>query len=455
MNDHQAHDELQNQNQQQQLSLLLQQVVQQEQGLVCLQTLSTVVTNLLKISPSSTSVEVVQEPSEASQKYKQLKHDNPHIQRKIIQVPYGPQLLEYIGFQFKQDERLWIYCAGDGGGDSSSRTNNTGSSGDPIAPPPAVSTRTNHNRDNQSQRLHLEQIQTAIARILHNTTQQKSNFATKMEQKVQALEAQKNAIIHTATTPHTSIDRQWKAILPGIVTTATTANDPTPSNNDKTLIQEYAQRRRAQIEQSQQFQTKALRQYQQQQRTKVYTQCLLTICFPNINPNDHHHHHHPNSIQGIFAPHETIQQVIESVQHDCLRPFVKKILELYVTPPRQVLTPTATLQELGLVPAAKVYVRWLEPPQHPHTNKNATSSVFLQDYLLTAGSTTSSSTVSAPTITSTTSTPSTTVSFPKGIPLVNETTSTTTTAPPAKKTNDTQKKRKNKEDLLKRMMGGS
>ena len=87
-----------------------------------------------------------------------------------------------------------------------------------------------------------------------------------------------------------------------------------------------------------------MRDLERLKKQKVYSHSLLAISFPD-----------GCVCKGQFLPGETVEKVMISIQQDLLS--VPLEFELYVTPPRTKLLPKQTLQELGLVPAAKVHVR--------------------------------------------------------------------------------------------------
>lgn len=68
-------------------------------------------------------------------------------------------------------------------------------------------------------------------------------------------------------------------------------------------------------------------------------------------------------MEAYFHPQDTIQDVRNWLIDSC---FISSpstfAFDLYVTPPRSVLPLNSTLQELGLVPAALLYVSWNNPP---------------------------------------------------------------------------------------------
>lgn len=98
-----------------------------------------------------------------------------------------------------------------------------------------------------------------------------------------------------------------------------------------------------------------MRDVERLKTTNVYSHTQLVIQFSD-----------GIQIKVNFLLQETIQTVIEEMQqHVLLADASLPPFQLYITPPRQRLEPTKTLLDLGLVPAAKIYVSWKEPLQVP------------------------------------------------------------------------------------------
>jgi hypothetical protein len=82
---------------------------------------------------------------------------------------------------------------------------------------------------------------------------------------------------------------------------------------------------------------------------KVYSHAKLKICFPD-----------GSYLEAKFLPSEKIANVKEVVQST----FVPEVsatyqFDLYISPPRRMLTNEKSLKEEGLVPAAKIHVSWI------------------------------------------------------------------------------------------------
>eukprot|EP00980_Cylindrotheca_fusiformis_P020486 scaffold7542_cov113-Cylindrotheca_fusiformis.AAC.2 len=176
-------------------------------------------------------------------------------------------------------------------------------------------------------------------------------------------------------------ERQWIALRPGetapSVATSAIAADPISSSNsreDSALLASHMQKqhKQRQEEANRGFTTKAMRDLERIKKQKVYSHTLLAITFPD-----------GCVCKGQFLPAESVQTVIESIQTDLLIPEKRQeSFDLYMTPPRTKLLAHQTLVELGLVPAAKVYVSW----KSPGFSKGGTIASYLNPALLQGGS---------------------------------------------------------------------
>lgn len=146
------------------------------------------------------------------------------------------------------------------------------------------------------------------------------------------------------------IDRQWSVTSPtdqplqvqaSAVSTAAQASDTA-------LLAKHAQKQamERQAAENRGFTTKAMRDLEQLKKKKVYSHAVLAVRFPD-----------GYTIRGNFWPSETISTVIQHLRSDALIADTADF-DLYVTPPRTLLTPSKSLQDLGLAPAAKVHVSW-------------------------------------------------------------------------------------------------
>jgi hypothetical protein len=148
-------------------------------------------------------------------------------------------------------------------------------------------------------------------------------------------------------------DRALVAFLPSSNITTTTGagavalNATLESGGDGSLF--AAQWKRQEQERKQRdeggFTTKAMRDLQQLKTQKVYASAILRIQFPD-----------GSALSAKFLPKELISVVRDVILENLIHRNLN--FELYVTPPRRTLDLKKTLQEEGLVPAAKVFVRW-------------------------------------------------------------------------------------------------
>jgi hypothetical protein len=160
-------------------------------------------------------------------------------------------------------------------------------------------------------------------------------------------------------------DREWKAWAPGetiqLVVDASAAASSTVMSavdtvsavstapkSDAALLAQRAQRLEASRREREQggFTTAAMRQVAKLKNKKVYSHVQITIQFAD-----------QSKLTGKFLPKEKICHVVESLQSECLLEATRE-LDLYVAPPRRLLPHEASLEEEGLVPAAKIFASW-------------------------------------------------------------------------------------------------
>jgi PUB domain/UBX domain len=273
------------------------------------------------------------------------------------------------------------------------------------------------------------------------------DYVSKIDLELAALQAKQAKLESLIQNPLVTENRSWTLWRPGqavavptaAAATSTLANEPSDGN----LLAGKIQRQVASQQQRETtpFTTAKMRQLSQlKQSGRVYSHVVLTVQF-----SDGHR------LVGQFLPKETIQAVVQALQQDCLvEPFP---LELYMTPPRRLLPLDRTLQEEGLVPAAKLYVSWKQSNSVP-ANGGYISPLLLE------GTATATATLD-----STTSLSPPSALFPTAISVTNailsdleKTSSQETDAnptPPADK--ETKKKAMTAEEkeaaLLARMMG--
>lgn len=205
----------------------------------------------------------------------------------------------------------------------------------------------------------------------------------------------------------TMLDRQWTRHDPNATTTSNAAADEsmttttTPSafstgkssSSDSALLAGHIQKQMQQRQQEQNrgFTTRAMREVERLKKQRVYSHTVLVIAIPQPQfPSLAAASAAASSssvilLRGNFLPKENIQSVIDSLQRQVFLTTAPDMylptssFELYTTPPRTVISPPTstskatkgkvrrtqqqqsplpTLQELGLVPAAKVYLSW-------------------------------------------------------------------------------------------------
>lgn len=226
-----------------------------------------------------------------------------------------------------------------------------------------------------------------------------------------------------------SLDRQWRAFRPNdappTARSMGTSSSSAPSS-DSALLAARMQQQTAARKQREEggFTTAAMRELERLQKQKVYSHVTLLIQFPS-----------GHAVQGCFGPNERIETVRTALRDECLVPETVVMamtnhdddaFDLYVTPPRQLLGPKQTLKELGLVPAAKIFVSW-------KNGATPTTLDFLQPPLFAAGAT---------------AFPTAHAVAPNDAASSATASSTTTQKKTAKK-----KKTDKQEEMLKRMMG--
>ena len=161
---------------------------------------------------------------------------------------------------------------------------------------------------------------------------------------------------NTAAKRKPMVERQWTVVMPGqtassgnVVSSSATAS----ASGDSQLLASHFQRQHAKNKAAQNrgFTTKAMRDREKLLSTKVYSHTQLAIAFPDACV-----------VRANFGTSETVAAVLDGLKQNVLLPVEGcEALDLYQTPPRTVLDPAKTLKELGLLPAARVYVSWKKP----------------------------------------------------------------------------------------------
>lgn len=232
-----------------------------------------------------------------------------------------------------------------------------------------------------------------------------ANYVSKTETELQRL-IEKQTVLERKLQA-TITDREWMATWPGqdVVQRATTAVESSTSGGGPTDSSLLATRVKKQMEERNKIEhgsmtTAAMRQVAKLKEQKVYSHTLLTIQFSD-----------GCKLTGKFLPKERISAVMQGIC-ECL--VSDHDFELYVAPPRRVLPLTQSLQQEGLVPAAKIFASW--KASVPPTTKIGS---YLKPHLFGSG---------------------TTAAFPSAQPIVGPDTSTKPEAA-------------TEEALLRRMMG--
>ena len=146
------------------------------------------------------------------------------------------------------------------------------------------------------------------------------------------------------------------------------------NSNDSSLLLSQMKRMQNEQRQNETFQTKAMRDLKKYKQKKVYSHVQLRIHFPD-----------GVRIDAKFLPNETMSAVKDVI----LSSFVTSLLlssndfDLYISPPRRLLDNGKTLDEEGLVPAAKIHVSWTNNGKE-QTHKQP--GCYIQQHLFDAAS---------------------------------------------------------------------
>jgi PUB domain/UBX domain len=178
--------------------------------------------------------------------------------------------------------------------------------------------------------------------------------------------------------------RDWTVLLPEQSSSSITATGPAAaplpltmsSKEDAQLLAQHIQNQhKARLaSENRGFTTKAMRDLEQLKKANVYSHTQLAIQFPNAIV-----------VKANFLPQETIQVVTDGLRQSVFAENVElPEFQLYTTPPRQVLGLNKKLHELGLVPAAKIYISWNQPLTPPAGSSSGNSSIawFVRPELL-------------------------------------------------------------------------
>ena len=242
----------------------------------------------------------------------------------------------------------------------------------------------------------------------HNTTgqpQPPESYVSPTETKLLQLKA-KQSRLEAQLQGNALQDRALVALRPHQQASSSDVSTENPPTSDGSLLAQRMQRLEKErvLREEGGFTTKAMRELEKLKQAKVYSHAKLRIQFPD-----------GSALEAKFLPKETLD-VVKNLIGECL--LLPLDFELYVAPPRRKLDFVKTLQEEGLVPAAKCFVSWkgASPPSN-----------FLKEELFH----------------------STAPAYPTAKPLVQE-----TKKEEAKEDAPTKKKQSREEAMLQRMMGG-
>jgi hypothetical protein len=285
-----------------------------------------------------------------------------------------------------------------------------------------------------------------------------------------------------------------------ITHTSTTSTTATPSDGSL-LAQRMQQQSVARMKRENGgLTTKAMRDLETLQQSKLYTHVALsihvTMQYGHNDTSRSSENNNSNTLivqfHGTFLPNDTIDTVMTALRNDCLvLPLLQSSssssdttttnnhidFELYSTPPMITYNHTKrynTLQQEQLVPASKLFLRWIVPssPNRPPnksskmTSRTTTSTAttnpihteILQPKWLSMIESHLNKSSSSHSADATTAV----VAFPKAIPIRSALPTTAalkddedpTATHPKKPTTTTTKKLSKEELLLRRMMGG-
>jgi hypothetical protein len=176
------------------------------------------------------------------------------------------------------------------------------------------------------------------------------DYVSPTEQQLQALRSAQKVLENSFHKP--IVDREIVASLPNANPvipissdgSASDANIAGPSDGSLLAMQFQKREHDRRHREEQGFTTKAMRDLEKLKKQKVYSHVQLRIQFPD-----------GSALEAKFLPKETIEVVKGIVKESFLVPMD---FDLYLAPPRRKLNDSSTLEEEGLVPAAKVFLSW-------------------------------------------------------------------------------------------------
>jgi len=191
--------------------------------------------------------------------------------------------------------------------------------------------------------------QSNVQNISGVPTQNGSN--SRMEDQVETLKAKQRKMMEDAGIP----DRMLRIIPSGSGINPRNFKDfvhpeesqslPVPKSDGAIVLQANKMRRKEQKKNAE-FRTKAMRELEKLRNARVFTKVIIRVQLPD-----------KSVVEAQFSPVERIDDVA-SIVRESLLDSVDEQFYLYTTPPRKVLPLDKTLDELGLKPAALLYLGW-------------------------------------------------------------------------------------------------
>ena len=177
------------------------------------------------------------------------------------------------------------------------------------------------------------------------------DYVSPTEQQLQALLSAQALLEDSFHKP--ILDREIQASLPNSSVAFSEATDSNASEttlggpSDGSMLAKQLQKRELDRRQREEqgFTTKAMRDVEKLKKQKVYSHAQIRVQFSD-----------GSVLEAKFLPKETIA-VIKAVVRESLL-LSSFDFDLYVAPPRRKLNETSTLEEQGLVPAAKIFLSW-------------------------------------------------------------------------------------------------
>lgn len=203
-----------------------------------------------------------------------------------------------------------------------------------------------------------------------------ASYVSHTETELQRLRGQLAALEKQAAAQ--PVDRRWVALKPGQALprpSTSTGEVSMPGLSDSALLAAQLQKQQAAAHQREHgtLTTRAMRDLEKLKKQKVYSHVTLTFQFSD-----------GCKLIGHFGSREKLATVKSQISETCLTVPTNsntdntRDFDLYVAPPRRLLSLTQTLQAEQLVPAAKIFVSW-KVSSTP--NKDAPVGSYLQPTL--------------------------------------------------------------------------